>query len=179
MKTRCSISPIRTVEWYQAKLANLLKMGVGAIKVDFGEAAPDNGFTLMAAPAFTSTTSIRCDTTKRSRTSPAGERRKYYLGSKHLGWQPALSDSLGWRRGKHRPGHGGGIARRIVLRAFGILLLEPRRRRFCGRSVGRSFRRWLAFGMLTSHSRCHGTAPKEPWNYSEAIHERLPRASTK
>jgi alpha-D-xyloside xylohydrolase len=29
------------------------------------------------------------------------------------------------------------------------------------------YRRWLAFGMLTSHSRCHGTAPKESWNYSK------------
>ncbi|HAF24875.1 MAG TPA: alpha-xylosidase, partial [Blastocatellia bacterium] len=28
------------VKWYQAKLANLLKMGVGAIKADFGEGAP-------------------------------------------------------------------------------------------------------------------------------------------
>ena len=27
------------------------------------------------------------------------------------------------------------------------------------------FARWLAFGMLSSHSRCHGDAPKEPWNY--------------
>jgi alpha-D-xyloside xylohydrolase len=27
------------------------------------------------------------------------------------------------------------------------------------------FARWLAFGMLSSHSRCHGEAPKEPWNY--------------
>ena len=33
----------KTVKWYQANLANLLKMGVGAIKVDFGEAAPENG----------------------------------------------------------------------------------------------------------------------------------------
>jgi alpha-D-xyloside xylohydrolase len=31
------------------------------------------------------------------------------------------------------------------------------------------YRRWLAFAMLTSHSRCHGTAPKEPWNYSAAF----------
>jgi alpha-D-xyloside xylohydrolase len=29
------------------------------------------------------------------------------------------------------------------------------------------FARWLAFGMLTSHSRCHGIAPKEPWNYGD------------
>ena len=31
------------VKWYQAKLANLLKLGVGAIKVDFGEGAPLTG----------------------------------------------------------------------------------------------------------------------------------------
>ena len=27
------------------------------------------------------------------------------------------------------------------------------------------YSRWLAFGMLTSHTRCHGTAQKEPWVY--------------
>lgn len=29
--------------------------------------------------------------------------------------------------------------------------------------------RWLAFGVLTSHSRCHGVAPKEPWEYSPKV----------
>ncbi|HEX9048679.1 MAG TPA: TIM-barrel domain-containing protein, partial [Verrucomicrobiae bacterium] len=33
----------KTVEWYQGKLANLLNEGVSAIKVDFGEAAPNDG----------------------------------------------------------------------------------------------------------------------------------------
>ena len=32
-----------TVAWYQEKIGGLLKMGVGAIKVDFGEAAPLTG----------------------------------------------------------------------------------------------------------------------------------------
>ena len=32
-----------TVKWYQDKLAGLLNIGVSAIKVDFGEAAPLNG----------------------------------------------------------------------------------------------------------------------------------------
>ena len=32
-----------TVQWYQDKIAGLLKLGVGAIKVDFGEAAPLTG----------------------------------------------------------------------------------------------------------------------------------------
>jgi alpha-D-xyloside xylohydrolase len=29
------------------------------------------------------------------------------------------------------------------------------------------FARWLAFGMLSSHSRCHGIVPKEPWLYGQ------------
>jgi alpha-D-xyloside xylohydrolase len=29
------------------------------------------------------------------------------------------------------------------------------------------YRRWLPFGILTSHSRCHGMPPKEPWEYGE------------
>ena len=29
------------------------------------------------------------------------------------------------------------------------------------------YKRWAAFGMLTSHSRCHGAPPKEPWEYSD------------
>ena len=29
------------------------------------------------------------------------------------------------------------------------------------------YRRWLAFGVLTSHSRCHGSPPTEPWEYDE------------
>jgi alpha-D-xyloside xylohydrolase len=34
----------QTVSWYQEKLSGLLSMDVGAVKVDFGEAAPLNGF---------------------------------------------------------------------------------------------------------------------------------------
>jgi alpha-D-xyloside xylohydrolase len=37
---------------------------------------------------------------------------------------------------------------------------------FVSKATENLYLRWLAFGMLTSHSRCHGTAPKEPWNYS-------------
>ena len=35
-----------TIKWYQGKIKGLLDLGVGAIKVDFGEAAPANGFII-------------------------------------------------------------------------------------------------------------------------------------
>ena len=38
------LSNPKTVSWYQQKIAGLVKQGVGAIKCDFGEAAPLDGF---------------------------------------------------------------------------------------------------------------------------------------
>jgi alpha-D-xyloside xylohydrolase len=35
--------------------------------------------------------------------------------------------------------------------------------------------RWLAFGVLTSHSRCHGMPPTEPWEYGEEFTEEFRR----
>ncbi len=40
------------VAWYQEKIGNLLRMGVGAIKVDFGEAAPHNGLYASGRTGF-------------------------------------------------------------------------------------------------------------------------------
>jgi alpha-D-xyloside xylohydrolase len=38
------------------------------------------------------------------------------------------------------------------------------------------YRRWLALGVLTSHTRCHGAPPREPWEYDEALVEDFRRA---
>ena len=33
------------------------------------------------------------------------------------------------------------------------------------------YRRWTPFGLLTSHSRCHGVPPREPWVYGKAFED--------
>jgi alpha-D-xyloside xylohydrolase len=33
--------------------------------------------------------------------------------------------------------------------------------------------RWLAMGVLTSHTRCHGSPPKEPWHFGEEFTNRF------
>ncbi|HEY6329308.1 MAG TPA: glycoside hydrolase family 31 protein, partial [Blastocatellia bacterium] len=38
------------------------------------------------------------------------------------------------------------------------------------------YRRWLGFGVLTSHTRCHGAPPREPWAYDEAFTDDFRRA---
>ena len=40
---------------------------------------------------------------------------------------------------------------------------------FVGRAPRDLYRRWLAFGVLTSHTRTHGAPPREPWEYDEAM----------
>jgi alpha-D-xyloside xylohydrolase len=38
------------------------------------------------------------------------------------------------------------------------------------------YRRWLAFGVLTSHTRTHGAPPREPWAYDSAFVDDFRRA---
>jgi alpha-D-xyloside xylohydrolase len=47
---------------------------------------------------------------------------------------------------------------------------------FAAKTPEELYRRWMPFGMLTSHSRCHGTPPKEPWGYSAAFMDDFRRA---
>jgi alpha-D-xyloside xylohydrolase len=47
---------------------------------------------------------------------------------------------------------------------------------FAAKTPEELYRRWMPFGMLTSHSRCHGTPPKEPWEYSAAFMDDFRRA---
>jgi alpha-D-xyloside xylohydrolase len=42
---------------------------------------------------------------------------------------------------------------------------------FVNRVPEELYRRWLPFGMLTSHSRTHGAPPKEPWEYNESFND--------
>jgi alpha-D-xyloside xylohydrolase len=38
------------------------------------------------------------------------------------------------------------------------------------------YRRWMAWGVLTSHTRAHGAPPREPWEYDEALTEDFRKA---
>jgi alpha-D-xyloside xylohydrolase len=38
------------------------------------------------------------------------------------------------------------------------------------------YRRWLAWGVLTSHTRAHGAPPREPWEYDDALTKDFQRA---
>jgi alpha-D-xyloside xylohydrolase len=165
------------VKWYQGKLANLLKMGVGAIKVDFGEGAPRNGqyasgrtglyeHNLYPLRYNKAVADITRQTTGENiiwaRSAWAGSQR-YPL---HWGGDAENTDSA--MAAELRGGLSFGLS--------GFTYWSHDVGGFVDRAPRDLYRRWLAFGVLTSHTRTHGAPPREPWEYDEALVEDFRRA---
>jgi len=165
------------VAWYQEKIASLLKMGVGAIKVDFGEAAPLNGLYANGRSGFYEhnlyplrynqtvaeiTKQVTGENIMWARSAWAGSQR-YPL---HWGGDSGAQDS-----GMAATLRGG-----LSLGLSGFTFWSHDIGGFAAKTPEELYRRWMPFGMLTSHSRCHGQPPKEPWEYSAAFMDDFRRA---
>ncbi len=156
------------VEWYQGKLANLLRMGVGAIKVDFGEAAPNNGLFASGRTGF-----------YEHNLYPLRYNRAVAEITRKVTGENIIWARSAWAGSQRYPIHWGGDAENtddgmaaelrggLSFGLSGFSFWSHDVGGFVAKATENLYRRWLAFGMLTSHSRCHGTAPKEPWNYSK------------
>ena len=164
----------KTVEWYQDKLAGLLKMGVGAIKVDFGEAAPNNGLYASGRTGF-----------YEHNLYPLRYNQAVADITRQITGENIIWARSAWAGSQRYPIHWGGDAEStdqgMAAELRGGLSFGLSGFSFWSHDVGgftanseanmdkNLFARWLAFGMLSSHSRCHGIAPKEPWNYGDAF----------
>jgi alpha-D-xyloside xylohydrolase len=169
----------RTVDWYQEKLAGLLKMGVSAIKVDFGEAAPEYGLYADGRTGF-----------YEHNLYPLRYNKAVADITRTVTGENIIWARSAWAGSQRYPLHWGGDAESTddgmaaELRgglSFGGLSFGLSGFSFWSHDVGGFtassvagmdkdlFARWLTFGMLSSHSRCHGEAPKEPWNYGTAF----------
>ncbi|MBF0759877.1 alpha-xylosidase [Dysgonomonas mossii] len=161
-------SNLETVKWYQDKLAGLLKMGVGAIKVDFGEAAPIEGFYASGRGGW-----------YEHNLYPLRYNKAVADITKEVNNENIIWARSAWAGSQRYPLHWGGdaantdIGMDATLRgglSFGLSGFS-----FWSHDIGgfvvaapeNLYRRWLPFGFLTSHSRAHGAPPKEPWLYND------------
>jgi alpha-D-xyloside xylohydrolase len=160
----------KTVEWYQGKLAGLLNLGVGAIKVDFGEAAPNSGLWANGRTGF-----------YEHNLFPLRYNKAVADITKKVTGENIIWARSAWAGSQRYPIHWGGDAEStddgMAAELRGGLSFGLSGFSFWSHDVGGFtatsvqgmdqdlFARWLAFGMLSSHSRCHGIAPKEPWLY--------------
>lgn len=160
----------KTVEWYQDKLAGLLNQGVSAIKVDFGEAAPAAGLYADGRTGFYEHNLFPlrynqavAEVTKRTTGENIIWARSAWAGSQRypLHWGGDAESTDAGMAAELRGGLSFGLS--------GFSFWSHDVGGFTATSVQGMdqdlFARWLAFGMMSSHSRCHGIAPKEPWLY--------------
>ena len=166
-----------TVQWYQDKIAGLLKMGVGAIKVDFGEAAPLTGIYANGRTGF-----------YEHNLYPLRYNKAVADITRQVTGENIIWARSAWAGSQRYPLHWGGDAEAqdssmaATLRgglSFGLsgfTFWSHDIGGFAAKTPEELYRRWMPFGMLTSHSRCHGTPPKEPWEYGTAFMDDFRRA---
>ena len=162
----------KTVKWYQGKLGGLLKLGVGAIKVDFGEGAPLKGVYHSGKTGFVEHNyyplrynKAAADVTK----SVTGENiiwaRSAWAGSQRfpLHWGGDAENSFGGMSSSLRGG--------LSLGLCGFSFWSHDIGGFVQGPSLELYRRWTPFGALTSHTRCHGMLPREPWTYGQSFQD--------
>jgi alpha-D-xyloside xylohydrolase len=149
-----------------------LNEGVSAIKVDFGEAAPADGIYADGRTGF-----YEHNLYPLRYNQAVAEITKKTTGENII-WARSA-----WAGSQRYPIHWGGDAEStddgMAAELRGGLSFGVSGFSFWSHDVGgftansvaamdkNLFARWLAFGMLSSHSRCHGEAPKEPWEYGD------------
>ena len=158
------------VAWYKRKLARLLELGTGIFTADFGEAAPLSGIYHGRRSSFQEHNlyplrynKTVAEVTRDMTGNGAIYARSAWAGSQryplHWGGDPENTD--GAMAGTLR----GGLSLGLCGFSFWSHFIGG----FAYRSPEDLYRRWLAFGALCSHARCHGAPPREPWEYGEAF----------
>ncbi|MCF2502610.1 alpha-xylosidase [Dyadobacter sp. CY107] len=157
-----------TIKWYEDKISGLLKLGVGAIKVDFGEAAPLSGVYASGRTGFYEHNLYPLRYNK-----IVSELTKKVTGDNII-WARST-----WAGSQRYPIHWGGDAettnKGMEAQLRGGLSLGLSGFTFWSHDIGGFtmktpedlYRRWLMMGLLSSHTRTHGQAPKEPWEYGD------------
>ncbi len=157
-----------TVKWYQEKIGGLIKMGVGAIKVDFGEAAPLNGLYYSGKTGF-----------YEHNLYPLRYNKAVADITREISGENIIWARSAWAGSQRYPVHWGGdpantntsmaatLRGGLSLGLSGFSFWSHDMGGFVHAAPENIYRRWAAFGMLTSHARSHGVPPTEPWEYGE------------
>jgi alpha-D-xyloside xylohydrolase len=155
----------------------LLKLGVGAIKVDFGEDAPLGGVYASGRTGW-----------YEHNLYPLRYNKAVAEITKQVTGDSIIWARSAWAGSQRYPLHWGGDAENTdsamaaTLRAgmsfglSGFSFWSHDVGGFVGRPDAALYRRWLSFGVLTSHTRCHGAPPREPWEYGEEFENDFRRA---
>ena len=158
----------KTVQWYQSQLGGLLSQGVAVIKADFGEAAPYlNGQYASGRSGL-----------YEHNLYPVRYNRAAYEAIQRTNGEGVIWARSAWAGSQRYPLHWGGdaattntgllgtVREGLSFGLSGFSFWSHDIGGFVTKSPDELYRRWLPYGMLTSHSRVHGVET-EPWLYGD------------
>ncbi len=167
------------VEWWQSLHRPLIEQGVAVFKTDFGEGVPEDGVChngmsgreahnlyplLYNRAVFEITQEMTGYGLVWSRSGWAGSQRypTCWGGDPHAGFSHMANQ----------------LRAALSIGISGIPFYSHDIGGFFGQPDAELYVRWAQFGLFSSHSRCHGTTPREPWEFgeeAEAIFRRYAR----
>ena len=162
------------VEWWQAKHRRLLGMGVDAFKTDFGEDVPDDAVFSDGRSGRT-VHNVYPNLYNRAVDEVVVEERG---SSETVTWGRSA-----WTGGQRYPLYWGGdpsctfegmasaLRGGLSLSLSGFPFWSHDVGGFWGEPSEELYVRWAQFGLLSSHARCHGVTPREPWEFGEEAME--------
>lgn len=158
------------VRWYQKKLKDLFDMGIAAIKADFGEAAP------LAGRYHSGKSGLM-----EHNLYPLRYNKAVFDITEESTGEGVIWARSAWAGSQRYPLHWGGDCENtnmgmlsslrggLSFGACGFSFWSHDVGGFVRQSPEELYTRWTFMGIFTSHMRCHGAPPKEPWAYSEAF----------
>jgi len=157
-------------EWWQEKHRRLLEMGVDVFKTDYGEGIPTDA---VFANGLTGQTMHNVYPYLYNRTvyeairEVRGEAEALVWG--RSAWTGSQRFPMYWGGDAQPSFHGMASALRggLGMSMSGFPFWSHDIGGFRGTPDKEVYIRWAQFGLLSSHARCHGTTPREPWAFGE------------
>jgi alpha-D-xyloside xylohydrolase len=161
------------VAWWQGKHHDLLEMGVDVFKTDYGEYLPEDAVLSngRGGAAMHNLYPYLYNQAVYEATRDAnGEDGFVWARS---AWVGSGKFPVHWGGDPHPSRSGMAAALRGGLSASlsGIAFWSHDIGGFRGTPSAELYVRWAQFGLLSSHARCHGTTPREPWAFGERATE--------
>lgn len=158
------------VEWWKDKHRRLVKMGVDVFKTDYGEGIPAdaafaNGLTGKSMhnfyPFLYNETVYEAIVDVNGRDEALVWGRSAWIGNQRfpMYWGGDAQTSFSGMASALRGG--------LSLSLSGFPFWSHDIGGFRGTPSEEVYVRWSQFGLLSSHARCHGTTPREPWAFGE------------
>ena len=157
-------------EWYIQKLLGLLEQGVSAFKVDFGEAIPEDGVFAngMRGSEMHNLYSVLYNAAFYEAFERSG-RADDLVAWGRSGWAGIQRYPVSWSGDMNCnfPSMACTLWSGLSFSLSGVAFWSHDIGGFMGETNPELYIRWAQWGLLSSHSRAHGTTSREPWSQGE------------